>query len=48
MSKRLSQWIASTATINLIKLNGLNDLLIKQALNYIKEKTDLELVKENN
>jgi len=42
MSKLLSQWTPSQSAIDLIKLNGLNDVHIEESANYLKTNTDLE------
>lgn len=42
MSKRLSEWSPSVATLELLKLNGLDDALIENALRYLKTQTELE------
>ena len=41
MSKLLSEWSPSQATIDLIKLNGLTDEQIDKALQYLKSQEDL-------
>jgi hypothetical protein len=42
MSKLLSEWSPSEATIDLLKLNGLDDVLIENSLAYLKTQTELE------
>lgn len=42
MSKLLSQWSPSEATIDLLKLNGLDDEHIQRSVDYLKEQTELE------
>jgi len=42
MSKLLSEWSPSEATLDLLKLNGLDDALIEGALDYLKTQTELE------
>ncbi len=42
MGERLSQWSPSEATIELLKHNGLSDALIEQAVDYLKNNTELE------
>ena len=41
MCKLLSEWTPSEATINLIKLNDINDEQIAKTLDYLKNKTEL-------
>ena len=38
MSKLLSEWSPSTATIDVIKLNGIDDDHIKKTVDYLKMK----------
>jgi hypothetical protein len=42
MNKLLSEWLPSEATIDLLKLNGLDDSHIENSLTYLKTKTELE------
>lgn len=42
MSKLLSQWSPSEATIDLLKLNGLDDEHIQRSVDYLKNQTELE------
>ncbi len=42
MGERLSAWSPSEATTDLLKLNGLSDELIAQAVEYLKNNTELE------
>ena len=42
MSKLLSRWSPSAATIELLKLNGLEDEHIQRSLDYLKNQTELE------
>lgn len=42
MSKLLSEWSPSEAALDLLRLNGLDDALIKGALTYLKTQTELE------
>lgn len=41
MSKLLSEWTPSTATIDVIKLNGINDAHIAKTVEYLKNETEL-------
>jgi len=41
MCKLLSDWSPSTAAIDLIKLNGVNDEQIAKTLDYLKSQPDL-------
>ncbi|MDH5391698.1 MAG: hypothetical protein OEY11_00805 [Gammaproteobacteria bacterium] len=41
MSKLLSEWSPSKATIDLIKLNGLDEAQIQTALQYLKSQHEL-------
>ncbi len=41
MCKLLSDWSPSEATINLIKLNGINEEQIAKTLDYLKNETGL-------
>jgi len=42
MSKLLSDWTPSAATLELLKLNGISDELIEGSITYLKTKTELE------
>ncbi len=42
MSKLLSEWSPSEATMDLLRLNGLCDEDIEKALSYLKTQTELE------
>jgi len=46
MSKLLSEWVPSQATINVIKLNGIDDDHIKKTVEYLKNETDLSNIDE--
>ena len=41
MCKLLSEWLPSTAAIDLIKLNGIEDAQIEKSLNYLKQQTEI-------
>lgn len=41
MSKLLSEWSPSTATIDVIKLNGIDDDHINKTVAYLKNETEL-------
>ena len=41
MCKFLKQWIPSTAAIDLIKLNGVDDEQIEKSLSYLKNQSEL-------
>jgi hypothetical protein len=41
MSKLLKNWSPSTAAINVIKLNGIDDVHITKTLEYLRSETDL-------
>ena len=41
MSKLLSDWAPSTATIDVIKLNGIDDEHIRKTVDYLKNETEL-------
>lgn len=41
MSKLLSDWTPSTATIDVIKLNGIDDEHIRKTVDYLKNETEL-------
>lgn len=41
MSKLLSEWSPSTATIDVIKLNGIDDEHIRKTVDYLKNETEL-------
>ena len=42
MSKLLSEWSPSEATLELLKLNGMSDAHIENAITYLKTMTELE------
>ena len=42
MSKLLSEWEPSEATLELLKLNGMSDAHIENAIHYLKTMTELE------
>ena len=42
MSKRLSEWQPSEATLDLLKLNGMSDVHIENSITYLKTQTELE------
>ncbi len=42
MSKLLSEWSPSEATIDLLKLNGMDDAHIVRSVDYLKNQTELE------
>ncbi len=42
MSKLLSEWSPSEATIDLLKLNGMDDEHIARSVDYLKNQTELE------
>jgi len=48
MSKLLSEWSPSVATMDLLRLNGLDDKLIEDALAYLRTQTELEDVDKIN
>lgn len=48
MSKFLSEWTPSEATVDLLKLNGLDDEDIEKALTYLKSKTELDDIDKIN
>lgn len=41
MSKLLSEWSPSTAAVDLIKLNGIDDAHIAKTVEYLKNETQL-------
>ena len=41
MSELLSEWTPSTATIDVIKLNGIDDEHIRKTVAYLKDETEL-------
>ena len=41
MCKLLSDWSPSTAALDLIKLNGIDDEQIEKSLNYLKQQTEI-------
>lgn len=41
MSKLLNDWSPSTATIDVIKLNGIDDEHIRKTVDYLKNETEL-------
>ncbi|GMR16325.1 MAG: hypothetical protein BMS9Abin31_0652 [Gammaproteobacteria bacterium] len=42
MSKLLKEWSPSQATIDVIKLNGIDDEHIAKTVNYLNNETDLD------
>ncbi len=42
MSKLLSEWSPSAATIDLLKLNGMDEAHIARSVDYLKNQTELE------
>jgi hypothetical protein len=42
MSKLLHEWSPSAATIEVIKLNGIDDAHIENTVSYLKNETDLK------
>ena len=42
MTKLLSDWSPSEATIDLLKLNGLDDAHIEHSVSYLKTQTELD------
>lgn len=46
MSKLLSEWSPSTATVDVIKLNGIDDTHISKTVEYLKKETSLENIDE--
>ncbi len=42
MSKLLSEWSPSAATIDLLKLNGMDEAHIERSISYLKTQTELE------
>ena len=42
MSKLLSEWSPSEATLDLLRLNGLDEAHIENALNYLRRQSELE------
>lgn len=41
MSKSLAQWLPSESTLDLIRLNGIGDMLIRESLEYLKAQPSL-------
>ena len=41
MSKLLSEWTPSTAAIDVVKLNGIDDEHIQKTVEYLKNETEL-------
>lgn len=41
MSKLLSEWTPSTAAIDVVNLNGIDDVHIQKTVNYLKNETEL-------
>lgn len=41
MSKLLSEWTPSTAAIDVVKLNGIDDEHIQKTVAYLKDETEL-------
>jgi len=48
MSKLLSEWSPSKATVDLIKLNGFDDAHIERTVTYLKTETELENIDDIN
>lgn len=48
MSKLLSEWTPSTATIDVIKLNGIDDAHIAKTVEYLKDATELNHIDDVN
>ena len=48
MSDLLSEWSPSQATIDVIKLNGIDDDHIKKTVAYLKNETDLSDINDLN
>ena len=48
MSKLLSEWSPSTATIDVIKLNGIDDEHISKTVAYLKNDTELNHIDDVN
>lgn len=48
MSKRLSEWEPSEATLDLLKLNGMSDEHIDNSITYLKTQTELEDIDKIN
>lgn len=46
MSELLSEWTPSTATIDVIKLNGIDDAHINKTVEYLKQETDLKHIND--
>lgn len=46
MCKLLHEWTPSTAAIDLIKLNGIEDAQIKKSLDYLKNQTELSNIND--
>lgn len=42
MSKLLSEWRPSTAAIDVVKLNGIDDEHIQKTVDYLKNETELD------
>ena len=41
MSKLLSEWTPSTAAVDVVKLNGIDDEHIQKTVDYLKNETEL-------
>ena len=48
MSKLLIEWTPSTATIDVIKLNGIDDAHIAKTVEYLKNETELNHIDDVN
>lgn len=48
MSKLLSEWSPSTAAVDVIKLNGIDDAHIAKTVEYLKNETDLSNIDDLN
>ena len=48
MSKLLSEWEPSTATIDVIKLNGIDEMHIAKTVEYLKNETELNSIDDVN
>lgn len=46
MSDLLQEWMPSQATIDVIKLNGIEDEHISKTINYLKNETDLKNIND--
>ena len=48
MSKLLSEWSPSSAAVDVIKLNGIDDEHIAKTVEYLKNETDLNNIDDLN